>query len=55
MFDRFMTDIVAVATAIIGLAIIAVLVGQKAQTSNVISAAATGLANDIKAAVAPVS
>jgi PRD1 phage membrane DNA delivery len=55
MFDRFMTDIVAVATAIIGLAIIAVLVGQKAQTSNVIGAAATGLANDIKAAVAPVS
>jgi PRD1 phage membrane DNA delivery len=55
MIDRFMTDIVAVGTAIIGLAVIAVLVGQKAQTAGVITAATGGLASDIKAAVAPVS
>lgn len=55
MIDRFLTDIVAVATAIIGLAIIAVLVSQKADTAGVIKAAGAALATDIGAAVKPVS
>lgn len=55
MADRIFGDILAVATAIIGLAIIAVLVGQKSQTSNVIGAMGTAFANDIKAAVSPVT
>jgi hypothetical protein len=54
MIDRLMTDIVAVATAIVGVALIAVIVSQKAQTSNVISAAGTAFATDLKAAVSPV-
>jgi PRD1 phage membrane DNA delivery len=53
--DHFWTSLVTVATAIIGVAIIAVLVSNRAQTAGVIGAATTGLANDITAAVAPVS
>jgi membrane DNA delivery protein len=54
MLDRFGTDIVAIATAIIGLAIIAVLVSQKGQgTAAVIKSAGDALAADIGAAVKP--
>lgn len=53
--DHFWTSLVTVVSAIVGIAIIAVLVSQHAQTGNVITAASTGLANDITAAVAPVS
>lgn len=53
--DHFWTSIVTVATAIIGVAIIAVLVSKNAQTTSVIGAATTGLANDLTAAVAPVT
>jgi hypothetical protein len=53
--DRILTDIVSVAVMIVGLAIIAVLVSQKANTADVIKAAGSALASDIGAAVKPVS
>lgn len=53
--DHFWTSIVTIVTAIIGVAIIAVLVSNNAQTGNVISAAAGGLAQDLNAATAPVT
>lgn len=44
----------AIITSIVGLAIIAVILGQRSQTSQVIQAGSTGLAALINAAVAPV-
>lgn len=55
MSDHLIASIVTVMTAIIGVAIIAVLVSQKAQTSSVISSAGNAFANDLTAAVAPVT
>ena len=46
--------IALVVTGVLGLAIVAVLVGQKAQTSNVISTAGSSLSSVITAAVGPV-
>lgn len=53
MGDKILSDLVAVATAIVSLAIIAVLVSNKAQTGKVIQAATSGFADDVKAAVSP--
>lgn len=53
--DQFWTSIVTIVTAIVGIAIIAVLVSNRAQTANVIQAGSQGLANDISAAVSPVT
>lgn len=47
--------IVSIVTAIIGLAILSVIVSKNANTSGVISAASSGLASDIQAATGPVS
>lgn len=47
--------IAGIATAIIGLAIVAVLVSQNAQTSSVIQSAASGFGNVIGTAVGPVT
>ena len=55
MLDKWMTEIVGVATAIVGLAIVAVIVGQKSQTSSVIGAAGKALSDTIGAAVKPVT
>ena len=55
MGDKILTEIASIAAMIVGLAIIAVLVSSKAQTGNVISAAAKGFASDIGAAVKPVT
>jgi PRD1 phage membrane DNA delivery len=55
MSDQLITSIVTVITAIIGVAILAVLVSPKAQTSAVIGAASRGFAADLGAALAPVS
>lgn len=46
---------VAIVTAIIGLAILSVLVSKNAKTTGVIQNLSTGLAQDITAATAPVS
>jgi hypothetical protein len=55
MGDKVITEIFAIATAIVGVAVIAVLVGQKSKTADVIGAAGTALADDLKAAVSPVT
>ena len=47
--------IISVALAIVGVAIVATLVSSKAQTPAVIKAAAGGFAQDIAAAVSPVT
>jgi hypothetical protein len=53
--DRWATEIVGVMTAIVGLAIVAVILSKKADTSNVIGAAGKALADTIGAAVKPVT
>lgn len=55
MSDQFFTSLVTIATAIIGVAIIAVLVSRSAATASVISSAGGALAQDISAAVSPVT
>lgn len=53
--NEFWASVTSVAAAIIGVAIIAVLVSNNAQTANVIQSATTGFANDLTAAVSPVT
>jgi hypothetical protein len=55
MGEQVIEALVAIATAVIGIAIIAVLVGRQSQTSSVISSAGGALSSIIKSAVAPVS
>lgn len=55
MGREFFASIVTVITAIIGLAIVATLVSNSAQTSNVISQSGSALSNVLRAAEAPVS
>lgn len=47
--------LVAAATAVVGVAIIAVLVSKNAQTPQVIGATATGFANVLTAATSPIT
>jgi PRD1 phage membrane DNA delivery len=53
MSDQFLTSLVTVATAIIGVAILAVLVSSKSNTTGVISAAGGAFAKDLSAAISP--
>jgi hypothetical protein len=53
--DQFWTSVVTITVAIVGLATVAVLVSRNAQTPEVISSAAGGFAQDLAAAVAPVT
>jgi hypothetical protein len=55
MENQLVSGAVSIALAIVGIAVIAVLVGQNSQTGSVIQAATSGFASDIEAAVAPVS
>lgn len=55
MGDELFRGIFTVATAIIGVAIIAVLVSRNANTAGVISSAGSALAQNIGAAVSPVT
>ena len=55
MADHLFSSIVTIATAIVGVAILAVLVSKNASTAQVIGAATSGFAQDLGAAVAPVS
>lgn len=55
MGEHMINSLLTVATAIVGVAIIAVLVSNKAQTAGVIGAAGAAFANDLSAAVAPVT
>jgi len=47
--------VIGVFTAIIGLAMVAIIISQKANTSNIIQAVTSGGSSLIQAAVAPVS
>lgn len=55
MSDRIFADVMTIATAIIGLAIIAVLVSNKAKTDTVITSAGKAFSSILGAAVAPVT
>lgn len=53
--NGFATGIISVLTAIVGVAIIAVLVSSKSQTSSVITSAGKAFSGIVGAAVNPVS
>jgi hypothetical protein len=53
--DNVFGQLVTVATAIVGIAVIAVIVSKNANTAGVISAASTGFSQAISAAVSPVA
>lgn len=55
MSDQLVTSVVTIATGLIGVAIVAVLVSQKANTGSVIQAATSGFASDLSAATSPFS
>ncbi len=55
MSDQIVSGIVTIATAIVGVAIIAVLVSNRAQTAGVIGAGGGAFAQDLAAAVSPVT
>ena len=55
MGNQIVSAFVAVATALIGVAIIATLVSKNAQTSKVIGAATQGFGYDLGIALSPVS
>lgn len=55
MGNQLIAGFVTVATAIIGVAILATLVSQRAQTSQVIRAASGGFAQDLGVALSPVT
>lgn len=55
MSEQLITAMVTVTTAIIGVAILAVLVSRQSNTSGVINAASRGLAQDLGAALSPVT
>lgn len=55
MGDQAITGIITILTAIIGVAIIAVLVSSQAQTGSVLTAGGNAFANILKTAVSPVS
>jgi hypothetical protein len=55
MGDQLIASVVTVATAIVGLAIIAVLVSKNANTAGVVQAGGSSFAQAIQAAVSPVT
>ena len=55
MGDKFLSDVVTIASAIVGLTIIAVLVSKNANTGSLITSSGTAFGNVLKAAVSPVS
>ena len=55
MSDTIITGVVSIAMAIVGVAIIATLVSQRANTAGVLNAAGNAFSNAIGAAVAPVT
>jgi hypothetical protein len=53
--NEMWSGVVTIASAIVGVAILAVLVSRNSNTSGVISSAASGFAQDLSAAVSPVT
>jgi len=54
MSDKIITGIVSILTAIIGVAIIAVLVSRNTETANVLTAGGKAFSSILSAAVSPV-
>ena len=54
MTDRIFADVMTILVGIVGLAIIAVIVGKNAKTADVLKSGGTAFANIIKEAVSPV-
>lgn len=54
MSDQLFTSVASIALAIVGLALVAVILSKNANTSGVIGAAGGALAQDISAAVSPI-
>jgi len=55
MGEKAVTGLVGILTAIIGVAIIAVLVSKQSNTASVLGAGGTAFSNILKTAVSPVS
>lgn len=55
MSEHLFTSITSIALAVVGLALVAVIVSKNANTGGVLSSAGNALANDIRAATSPVS
>lgn len=55
MHQNLSTAIITIITGILGVAVVAVIVGKNAQTSNVISAAGHAFGNDLKIILSPVT
>lgn len=55
MGDQLIASVVTVLTAIVGLAVIAVLVSKQAQTPQVITAGGSAFAQAVGAAVSPIT
>lgn len=55
MFNSIIESISTIALAVVGLAIVSVLVSKNANTAGVIQAGASGLANNLGVAESPVS
>lgn len=55
MNEHLFTSLTSIALAVVGLAVIATIVGKNSNTSNVITSAGSALARNITAAVAPVT
>ena len=53
--DKIIGSVVTIAAAIVAIAIVAVLVSQKAQTPAVLKAAGVAFGNAISAAVSPIT
>lgn len=53
--DNFWSGLVAIGAAIVGVAVVAVLVSRNSQTPSVIGAATGGFAQDLAAAVSPIT
>lgn len=53
--NDFWQGMVAIATAVVGVAVLAVIVSKNSNTPGVVSSLAGGLASDLAAAEAPVS
>jgi len=55
MTDQLFTSLVTIVTAIVGVAILAVIVSKNSNTAGVITSAGKALAQDLNAAVSPVT
>jgi hypothetical protein len=55
MSDNLVTSVVTVLTAIVGVAVLAVLVSSRSNTANVLTAGGNAFANAVGAAVSPVT